>query len=128
MRVYEIHDKCEQKLLIIEAVIQNKKNMLYENQQKMKHTVKNNEFLETVRDDYEKYFHYIVQQKEDQIKALKLLNDYLENKVKKDDLSHFNKIDANNEQNKILKEIDDIKKSLDDIVKDTKTLSYKLNI
>ena len=125
MRVYEIHDKCEQKLLIIEAVIQNKKNMLYENQQKMKHTVKNNEFLETVRDDYEKYFHYIVQQKEDQIKALKLLNDYLENK---NNLSHFNKIDANNEQNKILKEIDDIKKSLDDIVKDTKTLSYKLNI
>jgi hypothetical protein len=125
MRVYEIHDKCEQKLLIIEAVIQNKKNMLYENQQKMKHTVKNNEFLETVRDDYEKYFHYIVQQKEDQIKALKLLNDYLENK---NNLSHFNKIDANNEQNKILKEIDDIKRSLDDIVKDTKTLSYKLNI
>ena len=121
MRVYEIHDKCEQKLLIIEAVIQNKKNMLYENQQKMKHTVKNNEFLETVRDDYEKYVHYIVQQKE----ALKLLNDYLENK---NNLSHFNKIDANNEQNKILKEIDDIKRSLDDIVKDTKTLSYKLNI
>ena len=46
MRVYEIHDKCEQKLLIIESVIENKKNMLYENQHKIKSSVKENEFLE----------------------------------------------------------------------------------
>jgi hypothetical protein len=127
MRVYEIHDKCEQKLLIIESVIENKKNMLYENQHKIKSSVKENEFLEKVRDDYEKYFYYIAQQKNDQIKALEMLNEYIEKVKQKQDISHFNKIDAEKEQGKILKEIEAIQQSLDGIITDTKSLKNKLD-
>ena len=80
---------------------------------------------------YNKYYEYISQQKEDQIKALTLINDYIKQLTISGKLSTQNIKDAKEEQKKILNEIKSIKNGLDLIINDTnnmqKTLKEKQN-
>lgn len=127
MKIYEIDNDCEEKLMIIEEVISKKKNMLYQNQQKIKSSASENKFLEKIRDDYEKLFYIIAQQKKEQIKALQLLNDHINEITNDVSISYFNKIDAEKEKTKILNEIQEIQTELDSIIDNTKSLKNKIN-
>ena len=109
----------DQQLLQIENLIDAKRKMLIDKQKKFKNLTKENEFLNDVKQDYNKYYGYIVKQKEDQMSALTLLNGYIKDLTISGTLSKNNIQDAKNEQNKILTEINSIKKGIDEIIKET---------
>lgn len=109
----------DQQLLQIENLIDAKRKMLIDKQKKFKNLTKQNEFLNEVKQDYNKYYGYIVKQKEDQMSALTLLNGYIKDLTISGTLSKNNIQDAKNEQNKILTEINSIKKGIDEIIKET---------
>jgi len=115
----------------MQNLIDSKKKMLLEKQKKLRFVSKQNCFLEEVKNDYNKYYEYISQQKEDQIKALTLINDYIKQLTISGKLSTQNIKDAKEEQKKILNEIKSIKNGLDLIMNDTnnmqKTLKEKQN-
>ena len=109
----------DQQLLQIENLIDAKRKMLINKQKNFKNLTKQNEFLNEVKQDYNKYYGYIVKQKEDQMSALTMLNGYIKDLTTSGTLSKNNIEDAKNEQNKILNEINSIKKGIDDIIKET---------
>ena len=116
----------DQKLLLIENLIDAKRKMLIGKQKKFKNLTKQNEFLNEVKQDYNKYYGYIVKQKEDQMSALTLLNSYIKDLTISGSLSKNNIEDAKNEQVKILTEINSIKKGIDDIIGGVDDISLQL--
>jgi len=116
----------DNQLLQIENLIDAKRKMLLDKQKKFKNITKQNEFLSEVKQDYSKYYGYIVKQKEDQMSALNLLNNYIKDLTVSGKLSKNNIDDAKNEQEKILTEINSIKKGIDDIIGGVDDISLQL--
>ena len=117
----------EQQLLHIENLIDVKRKMLMEKQKKIRKISKQNEFLDEIREDYGKYYGYIIKQKKDQMDALDLLNKYIHDLTVSGKLSKNNVEDAKYEQKKILSELRSIKHNLDNIIKDTDDVGSILN-
>ena len=99
--------------------------MLLEKQRKLHFITRQNQFLDVIRNDYQKFYGYINQQKRDQIRALEVLDEYIKDLTISGKLTKHNIEDAKEEQNKILSEVNAIKKSLDSIIDDTKELVNK---
>ena len=116
----------DQQLLQIENLIDAKRKMLINKQKNFKNLTKQNEFLNEVKQDYNKYYGYIVKQKEDQMSALTMLNGYIKDLTTSGTLSKNNIEDAKNEQVKILTEINSIKKGIDDIIGGVDDISLQL--
>ena len=116
----------DQQLLQIENLIDAKRKMLIDKQKNFKNLTKQNEFLNEVKQDYNKYYGYIVKQKEDQMSALTMLNGYIKDLTTSGTLSKNNIEDAKNEQEKILTEINSIKKGIDDIIKETGNINSEV--
>jgi hypothetical protein len=117
----------DKRLIHIEEVIEAKKRMLLQKQKKIRFILKQNRFLDTVKNDYIKYYHYIIEQKQDQMKALELLNRYICELSSNGTLSKNNMEDAKVEQRKILHEIKSIKQGLDSIIINTNHINSELN-
>ena len=100
----------------IQNEIDIRKKMLLEKQKKLNEICKQNHFLEIVKDDYMKYSNVIIQQKQEQLRALELLKDYLHQLSVSGNLSKQNIQDSMYEQKKLLREIKKIRKNLDDII------------
>lgn len=115
--------KKDERFLELNQLIELKKKMLNEKQKKINVISKQNIFLEEIKEDYSKYHSYIIQQKKDQIKALELLNTYIDNLSISGKLSKQNLTDSKQEQKKIIEELNLIKTNLDSIIKDTDTIS-----
>jgi hypothetical protein len=115
----------------IQRLIDAKKHFLNEKQKKLRFITKQNIFLEEVKNDYSKYYQVISKQKEDQIKALELINEYIHNLTMSGELSKQNIKDAKEEQKKILMELKSIKSGIDSMIDDTddmqQTLQQKQN-
>ena len=109
----------------IQELIDSKRNMLVEKQRKLHFITRQNQFLDVIRNDYQKFYGYINQQKRDQIRALEVLDEYIKDLTISGKLTKHNIEDAKEEQNKILSEVNAIKKSLDSIIDDTKELVNK---
>ena len=116
----------DNQLLQIENLIDAKRKMLIDKQKKFKNISKQNEFLSEVKQDYSKYYGYIVKQKQDQMSALSMLNTYIKDLTISGSLSKNNIQDAKNEQQKILTEINSIKKGIDDIIKETGNINSEV--
>jgi DNA repair exonuclease SbcCD ATPase subunit len=116
----------DQQLLQIENLIDAKRKMLLDKQKKFKNLSKQNEFLNDIKQDYNKYYGYIVKQKQDQMSALSMLNTYIKDLTVSGNLSKNNIDDAKNEQQKILTEINSIKKGIDDIIGGVDDISLQL--
>ena len=101
----------------IQQVIELKRKLLLEKQIKYKKISKQNKFLEEIRDDYSNYSNYIMNQKQEQIKALSLLKNYVDDLSSSGNLSNQNIKDSKYEQKKILNEINLIKSNLNEIIK-----------
>lgn len=112
-------EKIDEKFMHIQELIDAKRNFLLEKQKKLKFITKQNHFLEEVKNDYSKYYGYIAEQKQNQIKALQLLENYISDLTKSGSLTKHNIEDAKEEQKKILREMKQIKSSLDIIINDT---------
>ena len=115
----------EQQFIQIEKLIEAKRKMLLDKQQKIIFISKQNQFLNEIKGDYNKYYN-IAHQKREQIEALNLLNKYINDLAVSGELSKNNIIDAKHEQQKILSELNTIKSSLDNIIKDTNDITTTL--
>jgi len=107
----------------LQQVIEAKRQMLINKQKKLRFITKQNRFLEAVRNDYEKYYGFIEQQKRDQVTALEALDKYIKDLTVSGKLTKHNIEDAKAEQSKILREVKSIKHSLDSIIDDTQKLT-----
>jgi len=118
--------KKDEKLLQIEELINAKRKMLLDKQKKIRFISKQNNFLDAVKNDYAKYYGYIVKQKREQIEALDMLNNYINDLTVSGKLSKNNVEDAKHEQSKILHELKNIQKGLDSIIDDTNDITVNL--
>lgn len=117
--------EMDDRLIQIEDLIDRKRKMLINKQKKLRFITKQNTFLDAVKNDYERYYSYIEQQKRDQIRALELLDEYIKDLTLSGKLSKHNIEDAKEEQSRILREVKSIKESLDDIINDTQEIVDK---
>ena len=117
--------EMDDKFMKIQELIEAKKMLLLEKQKKLKRITKQNQFLEGIKSDYAKYYNYISQQKRDQIQALQVLDEYINDLTLSGKLTKHNIEDAKEEQIRILKEVKLIKDSLDDVVDDTQEVVNK---
>jgi molybdopterin converting factor small subunit len=118
--------KKDKQFLHLQDLIDGKRRMLLEKQKKLRFITKQNHFLDAVKSDYAKYYSYISQQKNDQIDALNLLNNYIKDLTVSGQLSKHNIDDAKFEQDRIMKEVNQIKRGLDNIMDDTDEISLNL--
>jgi len=116
----------DEQFLKIQQIIDAKKQMLLEKQKKLRFISKQNRFLEEVKNDYNKYHSYIIDQKQQQIQALHLLNNYIKDLTLSGNLTKHNIEDAKEEQKKILHEMKQIKSNLDSLMEDTEVLGTSL--
>ena len=116
----------DEQFMQIQELIGAKRQMLLDKQKKLQVITKQNHFLDVIKNDYAQYYNYISQQKNDQIKALELLNGYINDLTVSGKLSKHNIDDAKYEQGKILHEVKSIKKGLDSIINNTKNINSEL--
>jgi hypothetical protein len=91
--------------------------MLLEKQKTLKQIARENEYLEMVRNDYKKYYNHIVKQKEDQIRAMNYLNQYIDEIIVNGKLTDIDLENAKLEQDELIQEMAQIKGGLDEIIK-----------
>jgi hypothetical protein len=115
----------DERFIHLQELIEAKRNMLINKQKKLRFITKQNKFLDAVKNDYEKFYGYISQQKRDQIRALEVLDEYIKDLTISGKLTKHNIEDAKEEQSKILKEVNSIKESLDSIINDTQDIVNK---
>ena len=117
----------DNQFLQIQNLIDSKRAMLLDKQKKLGIITQQNHFLDIVKNDYDKYYNYIKQQKQEQITALEILNNYIKDLTTTSALSKYNIEEANHEQQKILNEMHLIKEGLDNIMYDTNEISTVLD-
>jgi hypothetical protein len=105
----------DQRFVQLQELIDLKRKMLLDKQIKYKKITKQNHFLEEIKNDYSNYSNYIMKQKQEQIQALEILNNYVRDLTNSGNLSKQNVKDAKYEQKKIIKELKSIKHNLDEI-------------
>ncbi len=103
-------------LVHIDTLVDEKRRMLLEKQKALQETAKENEYLEMVRNDYKKYYDYIAKQKEDQIRAMNYLNEYIKEIIVNGKLTDADLENAKMEQGELIQEMGQIKRTLDEIV------------
>lgn len=100
----------------IQQIINTKRNFLINKEKKINKILKQNQFLNIIKQDYIAYNNYIQQEKNNQVKALQMLNDYLKDLTHTGNLTTHNIEDAKEEQVKILQEINEIKEGLNNVI------------
>jgi len=106
----------DQQFIQLQQLIEFKRKMLLDKQIKYKKIAKRNHFLEEIKNDYSNYSNYIMKQKQQQIQALEILHNYVNDLTISGNLSKQNVKDAKYEQKKIIKELKSIKHNLDGII------------
>jgi hypothetical protein len=100
----------------IEKEIRSKKELLLKKKNDLKEKTKLNDFLNNVREDYKKYYDYIIEEKQKQISALTVLKEYLGDLARTENVVNSQIRTAKHDQNYINLEIEKIKKELDKII------------
>lgn len=106
----------DKQFIELQQLIDLKRNLLLDKQKKYKKIIKQNHFLEEIKNDYSNYSNYIMKQKQEQIQALEILHNYVKDLTISGNLSKQNVKDARYEQKKIIKELKSIKHNLDEVV------------
>lgn len=115
--IVAIRDK---RIASLQTQIENRRKLLASNNKNLKIITDENEYLNEIANDYNKYFDYIKENKEQQIKAFDLIYKYLERLIKSNNYTEEEMINATREQKEILEQIDLIKNELDDIINENK--------
>ena len=110
----------------IENQIMAKRQMLLAKQKMLRKTAKQNHFLEEVQNDYSNYYNFIIKQKEEQIRSMNIIKQYLNDMIVSGKLTKEDIDEAKKEQKHILGEIGHIKGNLDEIMKETNVLDDKI--
>lgn len=101
----------------IEQQIQMKRRLLLEKRKYLEENAKENNFLENVRNDYKKYHDFILKQKQDQVKSMQFLNQYIDDLMVSGKLTEQDIVNSRKEKQEIRSEVDKIKKDLDGLIK-----------
>jgi hypothetical protein len=100
----------------IEEQIRNKKSLLIKKKKDLNKKYKLNDYLSGVKEDYNKYYDYIVNEKQQQYNALLLLKEYMGDLVKTEHLVDNQLKIAKHDQKDIMHEIDNVKMELDELI------------
>lgn len=109
-------DQKDQFLRNLEDQINQKKQIMFSKRRFLDETKKDNEYLEGVRKDYEKYRQYIAHSKKQELDAMLMLKSYIDDLMLNGNLINADFDNAKLEKARIMKEINKIKKTLDEIV------------
>lgn len=104
-------------LLQIQDEIKSRKSLLIKKTNVLNKKSELNEYLDTIKEDYNNYYNYILKEKQQQYNSMLLLKEYLDDLMKTDGLVNEQLIRAKHEQKDIMIEIDKIKVELDEIIK-----------
>jgi hypothetical protein len=116
MQDYELSlAKRDLYLVHIEEELRKKKQFLNEKYNETIDMEEDNEYLRSVRNDYHHYYDFIVSQKKDQISAMQFINDYIDQIVTEGELTDQDLGRARVDQRKILDEISDIQREMDEV-------------
>ena len=128
MEVYELSLADRDSYLTqIENQIQSKRNLLIDKRKTLEQTVDKNQFLEGVKNDYQRYHNYIIKQNQDQIRAMNILNQYLDDVIVSGKLTEKDIHNTRHEQSQILSEMDKIKGDLDNIINSNQNSTQNQN-
>ena len=105
------------KLLELEDLIKAKTEMLLNKKKEIEKKEKVNKFLGTIKKDYTKYYEYIMKEKEEQYKAMDVLNQYVNYLSEDEELTGKYLDNVKRDQKEILNEMNRLKHELDKIVK-----------
>lgn len=108
--------KRDLKLMQIDEAIREKRNLIINKKDDIKKKTLVNTYLEGVKDDYQRFYNYTVEQKKKEQKAMILLNDYIADLVKTEKLMDHQMRQAKHDQKEIMIEIDKIKGEIDELV------------
>jgi hypothetical protein len=111
--------KRDLKLIQINEEIKNKKNLILRKKKEIEKKKSDNTYLEKVSKDYDIYHNYVLEQKQNEFKAMNILNEYMldllntnklfDNQLR---LAKHDQKEITNEINKIKDEIEDIKNKI----------------
>ena len=110
-------------LIVLNNEIKKKKLYLNTRYKDITKTTNANSFLKNVKDDYDSYYNYILDEREQQYKSLKTILDYLDRLILEEKLSDMYLQNVKKDQEHILIEMNHIKKDLDDILDTTKLIN-----
>jgi hypothetical protein len=100
----------------VEQEIINKTNELRASYKDVKKVTLENNFFQSVLDDYEKYYNHIIKEKQQQYDALKLISNHLDKLLLESSFSEYEIKNLRMDQKDILGRLDSIKNELDEIV------------
>jgi len=100
----------------IEGQINAKRKLLLKKRDYLNKSLKENTFLESVKNDYEKYRNYIVKEKEDQLRVMDILKQYTEDISVSTKMTEANIKQTKKDQKEIILEMEKIKRELDEII------------
>jgi cell division septum initiation protein DivIVA len=100
----------------IDKQIKAKKELLITKHKELQKKQEVNDFLDNVKNDYNRYYNYIVREKEKQLKAMNMLKEYLDDLINSEQLVNTQLKMAKLDQRQILEEMDKIKSELDELV------------
>jgi septal ring factor EnvC (AmiA/AmiB activator) len=106
----------DKKIFQMNAELENRKKLLCLKRRQLMHNKRENNLLQGVLDDYEKYNKHIISNKERQIVFFQQLHSYIENITKDLQLTDHKLLESRNEQREITKEISFLKDELDNLV------------
>ena len=101
----------------IEEAIKNKRNLLVTKKKDLAKKTQLNEYLSSVKNDYDKYYNYILNEKQQQYNSMLLLKDYLADIITTDKLVDEQLRSAKHDQKDIVSEIDKLKAEIDELIK-----------
>lgn len=100
----------------LQQTIKHKREFLRQKKGELEKTHKTNSELTGVKDDYKRYYDYILAEKQKQYDALKLLNTYISDLINSDKIMNEQMQLATADQEKILAEIKKVKNELDTLI------------
>ncbi len=112
---FEFNEK-DKRFQEIQRLIAEKERMLFEKRAGIEAAASENDLLKDVKQDYDEYYAYIRKQKQDQIDALMQLEQYIVELNREGKLSRRNLKDAKREQHNILREVNDIRRSINGLI------------
>jgi septal ring factor EnvC (AmiA/AmiB activator) len=102
----------------MKAELENRKRMLCAKRHQLKESTNENELLKEVMKDYDQYNRHLILQKEKQLVFFRQLNLYIDSVTKELKVTDHKLKETKYEQREIIKEIQLLKRELDDLVKD----------
>jgi len=102
----------------IEGEIEKNKQYLMEKNKYLQKVAKENQYLDMINNDYQKYYNYIIKQKRDQINAMNYLKEYLDILMIEGKLTDQDLEDARQQREHLLVETGKIKQTLNELIEE----------